>query len=167
MAIGTFAAYDEIYTGKIGSNSNWTMGTAIDVLKSSELENLAAATANVLSGVTADREVLRSSVFNYDQRKVGSSYYVGYYDFVEMMEKLVVDEVALDEWKQAYDAASVCWKKTPMIYSMSVGMFSIKRANGVSHYIPSTATSSAAQAANAAYRSTSWYSAAGLARLGW
>ena len=40
--------------------------------------------------------------------------------------KLVVDEVALDEWKQAYDAASVCWKKTPMIYSMSVGMFSIK-----------------------------------------
>ena len=59
------------------------------------------------------------------------------------------------------------WKKTPMIYSMSVGMFSIKRANGVSHYIPSTATSSAAQAANAAYRSTSWYSAAGLARLGW
>ena len=54
-----------------------------------------------------------------------------------------------------------------MNYSMSVGMFSIKRANGVSHYIPSTATSSAAQAANAAYRSTSWYSAAGLARLGW
>lgn len=154
MAIGTFAAYDEIYTGKIGSNSNWTMGTAIDVLKSSELENLAAATANALSGVTADREVLRSSVFDYDQRKVGSSYYVGYYDFVEMMEKLVVDEVALDEWKQAYDAASVCWKKTPMIYSMSVGMFSMKRANGVSHYIPSTATSAAAQAANAAYRST-------------
>ena len=88
------------------------MGTAIDVLKSSELENLAAATANALSGVTADREVLRSSVFDYDQRKVGSSYYVGYYDFVEMMEKLVVDEVVLDEWKQAYDAASVCWKKT-------------------------------------------------------
>ena len=167
MAIGTFAAYDEIYTGKIGSNSNWTMGTAIDVLKSSELENLAAATANALSGVTADREVLRSSVFDYDQRKVGSSYYVGYYDFVEMMEKLVVDEVALDEWKQAYDAASVCWKKTPMIYSMSVGMFSMKRANGVSHYIPSTATSAAAQAANAAYRSTLWYSAVGLARLGW
>ena len=167
MAIGTFAAYDEIYTGKIGSNSNWTMGTAIDVLKSSELENLAAATANALSGVTADREVLRSSVFDYDQRKVGSSYYVGYYDFVEMMEKLVVDEVALYEWKQAYDAASVCWKKTPMIYSMSVGMFSMKRANGVSHYIPSTATSAAAQAANAAYRSTLWYSAVGLARLGW
>ena len=112
-------------------------------------------------------QVLRSSVFDYDQRKVGSSYYVGYYDFVEMMEKLVVDEVVLDEWKQAYDAASVCWKKTPMIYSMSVGMFSMKRANGVSHYIPSTATSAAAQAANAAYRSTSWYSAVGLARLGW
>lgn len=55
-----------------------------------------------------------------------------------------------------------------MIYSISVGMFSMKRANGVSHYIPSTATSAAAaQAANAAYRSTSWYSAVGLARLGW
>ena len=54
-----------------------------------------------------------------------------------------------------------------MIYSMSVGMFSMKRANGVSHYIPSTATSAAAQAANAAYRSTLWYSAVGLSRLGW
>lgn len=54
-----------------------------------------------------------------------------------------------------------------MIYSMSVGMFSMKRANGLANYIPSTATSAAAQAANAAYRSTSWYSAVGLARLGW
>lgn len=54
-----------------------------------------------------------------------------------MMEKLVVDEVALDEWKQAYDAASVCWKKTPMIYSMSVGMFSMKRAMGLAIiYLP-------------------------------
>lgn len=120
MAIGTFAAYDEIYTGKIGSNSNWTMGTAIDVLKSSELENLAAATANALSGVTADREVLRSSVFDYDQRKVGSSYYVGYYDFVEMMENSLWMKLPwmngskhmmqlLSVGKNADDLFDVCW----------------------------------------------------------
>ena len=54
-----------------------------------------------------------------------------------------------------------------MIYSISVGMFSMKRANGVSYNFPPPATSAAAQAANAAYRSTSWYSAVGLARLGW
>lgn len=164
MAIGTFDAYDEIYTGKVGSNNNWTMGTAIDVLKSSELDNLAAATANALSGVTADGAVLRSSVFDYDQRDDWSSSHIGYYDFVEMMEMLVADKKALDEWRQAYDAASVCWKKTPKIFSMATGMFSMERANGVSHYIPSSSKQSAA---NAAYRSTSWYSAVGLSRLGW
>lgn len=167
MAVGTFSAYDEIYTGKIGSNSNWTMGTAIDVLKSSELDALAAATANALSGVVVDRSVLRSSVFDYDRRSIASSSYVGYYDFVEMMEALVTDRTILDKWKQAYNAASVCWNKTPMIYSMSVGMFSMERANGVSHYIPSASTTSAARATNAAYRSTAWYNAAGLSKLGW
>ena len=53
-----------------------------------------------------------------------------------------------------------------MTSNITIG-FNLDSTNGVSHYIPSTATSSAAQAANAAYRSTSWYSAAGLARLGW
>lgn len=167
MAIGTFTAYEEIYTGTIGGNDHWTMGTAIDVLKSSELDNLAAVTANALSGITADKAALRSSVFDYDQRAAWSSSRVGYYDFVEMMEALVTDEAILDEWKQAYNAASVCWKKTSMIYSMSANMFSMERANGVSHYIPSASTSSTARAANAAYRSTSWYSAVGLSRLGW
>lgn len=165
MATGTFAAYDETYTGIVGTNDNWTMGTAINVLKSSELDNLAAVTANALSGVTAiDGSELRSLVFDYDKRRVYSSAYVGYYDFVEMMEELVTDESILNEWKKAYNAASVYWAKTPMIYSMSVALFSMERANGVTHYIPSSTTSSAA---NAAYRSTDWYEAAGLSRLGW
>lgn len=168
MAAGTFAAYDEIYTGIMGSNDNWTMGTAINVLKSSELDNLAASTAKALSEVPeVNKSSLRSLVFDYDQRNTYSSSHIGYYDFVGMMEVLVTDESILNEWKQAYSAASVYWAKTSTIYSMSVGLFSMERANGVSHYIPSSGTSSDAKAANAAYRSTKWYKDTGLSRLDW
>jgi len=42
-------------------------------------------------------------------------------------------------------------------------MFSMEGTSGVSHYIPQSLTSEAA----AAYRTTEWYEAAGLAKLGW
>lgn len=167
MAAATFGHYEELYTGGRGDNDNWTMGTAVGVLKSSELDGLATATATALAGITADGSVLRATVFDYDQRDDWSSSRVGYYDFVEMMETLVEDDALLNEWKQAYEAASIYWSTTPKIYSMSTGLFSMERAHGVSHYIPSSSTSSSAQAALAAYRSMSWYGAAGLSKLGW
>lgn len=162
MAEATFNAYNELYTGTMGSDDNWTMGTAIGVFKSSELQGLADATDRALSGVTeADADFLRGSLFNYDRR--GLSSHIGYYDFVELMEAFLQEQAALDEWKRAYDAASVYWAKTPKIYSMSCGLFSMERANGVSHYIPSPSKPAVAKA----YRSLKWYEAAGLSRLGW
>lgn len=165
MAASTFEVYDKAYVAdKVGTNENWTMGTAIGVLKTSELENLAAATAKALSGIAeADGKTLRSSVFNYDRRSTLSSSYVGYYDFAEMMKMLVTDSSLYADWKQAYDAASVYWATTPMIYSMSGGMFSMERASGVSHYIPTDSKPSAAEA----YRSMAWYEEVGLSRIGW
>lgn len=168
MATATFKAYEEMYTGNMGSNSNWTMGTAISVLHTAKLEDLAAATAKALSGITeTDREELRASVFSYDRRSEYSSSFVGYYDFVEMMENLVTDGPALSEWRRAYDAAMPYWATTPKIYSMLDGMFSMERANGMSHYIPSASSSASDKAAGAAYRSTAWYKAVGLSSLGW
>lgn len=164
MAEATFKDYEEKYTGTQGSNENWTMGTAIGVLRTSELDNLARTTAKALSDITeVDGRMLRSSVFNYDRYSLASSYYVGYYDFVEMMKTLVTDSSLYADWEQAYNAASAYWATTPMIYSMSVGMFSMERANGVSHYIPMDSKPSVAEA----YRSTAWYKAAGLSQIGW
>lgn len=164
MAEATFNAYDELYTGTMGSNDNWTMGTAIGVFKSSGLQGLADATARALSGAAeVSSDYLRRSVFDYDRRDDWSSSRVGYYDFVGMMESLVVEQTVWNEWKRAYDAATIYWKTTPKIFSAVDGMFSMERANGVSHYIPADSEPSVARA----YRSMKWYQAAGLSQLGW
>lgn len=80
-----FAVYQDKYDKGNGiSNSNWTGGTAVCVLKSSELENLASATRTALAGVTTDGGTLRRQVFDCDRRRsYYSSLYVGYFDFVE------------------------------------------------------------------------------------
>lgn len=175
MATEYFKVYDSNYEGGINmTNDNWTGGTSITVLKSSELENLAAVTKQVLPE-GAEVSELRSSVFDYDKRT--GDKHVGYYDMQEMMQYLLNDDgAAFNQWKQSFDASVAYWNTTEKNYSMFAhkrfdsvsGMFPMKPyAHGVTHYVPSVSTTSAAQAANAAYRSTSWYSAAGLARLGW
>lgn len=164
VATAYYEPYYEIYDdGKGMSNTNWTGGVSVCVLKSAELESLASITRQVLPENTDSGE-LRSVVFDYDQR---SGSHVGYYDFVQMMEQLT-DASAFAAWKQVYELAVPYWKTTPKNYSAFGGfgfggMFSMEGSNGVSHYIPSSSKQSAA----AAYRSTSWYTDAGLSRLGW
>ncbi len=160
-AVAYFDPYNENYdSGKGNTNLNWTGGVSVSLLKSSELERLANMTKQVLSGVANNTE-LRSKVFDYDKR---SSFYshVGYYDMVEMM-RLLTDNSGFTAWKQVYDDAMTYWATTPMNYSAFADMFSMKGTNGVSHYIPTSNSS----AISTAYRSTEWYEAAGLSKLGW
>lgn len=165
IASAYFAVYNDKYDKGHGiSNTNWTGGTAISVLKSSELENLASATRTALTGVTADGEILRGQIFDCDRRSDFYSSSVGYFDFVEMMEALVEDASVLNGWKQAFDAALGYWATTPMIYSAVDGMFSMERSHGVTHYIPSPERNPRAAKA---YRSMAWYSVAGLDKVGW
>ncbi len=164
VAAAYYNPYAEIYDdGKGISNTNWTGGVSMCALKSSELEVLASTTRQVLAenlnSEVTDNEVLRSMVFDYDQRY--GSYEVGYFDMVQMME-LITDAAGFAVWKQAYDAAVCYWQTTPKNYSAIGGMFSMEGANGVSHYIPASSASAAK-----AYRSTDWYEAAGLSELGW
>lgn len=178
MATEYFKVYERDYNGGVNmTNLNWTGGTSITVLKSSELENLAATTKQVLPEGTKISE-LRSNVFDYDKRTgEGTDGHVGYYDMQEMMQYLLNDDsAAFDQWIQSFDASVAYWNTTEKNYSMFagykfdnvMGMFPMKpHAHGVTHYIPSASTASAAQAADAAYRSTLWYSAAGLSELGW
>lgn len=160
MATEYFNYYQGIYNDGVGiSNSSWTGGTSIAVLKTAELDNLATVTKQVLPDMAIDNSVLRQNVFNYDKRTSSS---VGYYDMQQMM-KNILDNSSYSYWKQAFDASVVYWNTTDKNYSQYIGEFSMKDTNGVSHYISKSLSSSAA----AAYRSTAWYTAAGLDQIGW
>jgi len=160
VADAYYTPYKKIYDdGRNLTNANWTGGVAVCVLQSDMLESLASITKQVLSE-NVDSEVLRSLVFNYDQRRGSSN--VGYYDFVQLMQQLT-DDSGFADWKQVYEMAVLYWEKTPGNYSAFGGMFSMEGSNGVSHYIPSASKQSAA----AAFRSTDWYKSAGLSKLGW
>lgn len=164
MASGYFDYYESNYDKGIGiTNSNWTGGTSITALKTAELEKLAEATNQALSDVAeVDNAHLRDNIFNYDKRSSSSSGFVGYYDMVAMMQELT-DADSFTAWKKAFDSAVAYWNTTPKNYSMYADMFSMEGTNGVTHYIPLPSK----PAASAAYRSTAWYEAAGLSKLGW
>ena len=163
IADAYFEVYNALYNGGSGiSNTNWTGGASICALRTDGLETLAALTAQMLPDEEVDVAVLGQEVFNYDQRSGWSESHIGYYDWVQLMENLLT-EADYATWHQAYDEAVVYWKTTPMNYSSVVGMFSMDGTNGVTHYIPESVTSSRAES----YRSLDWYTAAGLAKLGW
>lgn len=165
IALKTAAAfydpYGEIYNGGKGlTNENWTAGIAVGAIYTAELEKLATLTRQMLAGVTEVPSGLANSSYDYDKRKESS--HIGYYDMVQLMQRLL-DTTQFSVWKQAYNATLPYWKTTPMVYSNFVNMFSMEEMNGISHYVP---LSSKPQAA-AAYRQTEWYVAAGLEQLGW
>lgn len=141
------------------NTEDWTAGAAICVLSTSELEQLASLTNQLLPEETVSVDDLRAASFSYDERR--SSSYVGYNDWEDMMQ-ILLSKTDYDIWKQAFDASIIYWATTPMNL-FGGGMHSMEGANGVSHYIPQSLTSEAA----AAYRTTEWYEAAGLAKLGW
>lgn len=139
----------------------WDAGTATGVIKTEGLSQLASLTKQLLAYVSLS-DNLRQTVFNYDRRNQYCPEFVGYYDMVELMLQLL-NESDFAQWKEAYDAVLPYWKTTPKNYSSSGVLFSMERANGISHYIPRADRVSAANA----YRQTDWYKDAGLSQLGW
>lgn len=164
LADAYFNVYKDMYRAGSGlTNSNWTAGVSISVVKTAMLAQLASQTRQTLEAVANSMQpsALRNKVFNYDKRSRSSN--IGYFDMVGLMNLLVEDASAYDTWKEAFDAAIAYWNTTGMNYSQFYGMFSMEGANGLTHYIPKSTTGSAA----AAYRSTEWYKSAGLSQLGW
>lgn len=168
MAEAYFNHYNENYKAGVGiSNANWTGGTSVAVLKTSELDNLAILTNQVLQ-TDVTLEELRANIFDYDKRI--SKGHIGYFDMQGIIQYLTSD-VEYKMWKKAFNSALVYWNTTEKKYSAFAdyrfdavaGMFSMKETNGVTHYIPLSLDSQAA----AAYRSTAWYTAAGLDKMGW
>lgn len=162
MASAYFEHYNAKYNGGINiSNKNWTGGTSICVMRTSALKQLASVTAQVLPETLADNERLSATVFDYDQRPPSSTYYIGYFDFKQLVQALA-DETSLVEWEHAFDEVIAFWKTTDKNYSQVAHMFSMEGTNGITHYIPNSNDTYAL-----AYRSTAWYQDAGLAKLGW
>lgn len=163
LADAYYKVYEDIYDGGKGiSNENWTGGVSMAVTRSAVLEHLAAVTRQCLQGVgEVDPATLKGQVFDYD-RRIKRDGHVGYYDYVQLMEKLL-PAASFAQWKVAFDEALVFWKTTPKNYSRFAGMFDMTDANGVTHYLPDNLSGGRA----AAYRELSWYEAAGLSQLGW
>lgn len=164
VAQAFYEPYEATYNeNKIPTDANWTAGVSIGAIKTEGLEQLALLTKELLAKVSAVPEDLQKSVFNYDKRSSTSSLFVGYYDTVELMEQLL-PSADFTRWKAVYQTILSYWKSTPKNYSSNLkGLFSMDRANGITHYIPRADRVSAANA----YRQTDWYKDAGLSQLGW
>lgn len=160
MSEAYFAAYEEIYDGTSPTNTNWTGGVSICVMRTDALEQLASLTAQLLPDEAVDNAALKEDVFDYDHIDDYRDY-VGYFDLKQLMEQ-VLDDASYATWTQAFDAAIAYWSTTLKNYSQFVGMFSMEGANGITHYIPGSSTQR-----DAAYRSLKWYQDAGLEKLGW
>lgn len=165
-----YNVYEEVYNPDRISDSPWTMGAAICVSETARLETLANATRSALQTVSAplDCADLRREVFNYDQRSTSSSLYVGYYDLADIMQESLEEDVYAG-WKRAFDDA-VTYYTTPTNYSAApvgwyevVGNFSMEGTHGVTHYLPSSPDAAACEP----YHTLEWYSAAGIAAMGW
>lgn len=173
IAKAYYEPYAEIYDESVAvANNKWTGGVSVAVVKCAALEELASVTKQLLRESAPDLTTLHAGIYNYDKRKGNSLYdYVGYYDMKQLMQQLSADASA---WNAAANKAILSWRTTPMNFSSALaknnqtamdGRFAIPQETtcGVSHYIPASTTSSVA----AAYRSTAWYTAAGLDKLGW
>lgn len=158
-----YEPYEAKYTGVSGTNSDWTGGVSVSVIDCSALEELAWITKQTITQVDINT-LLSKELYDYDKGKYNRHrLYVGYYDMKQLMQQISAD---INAWTSAANNAIIYWKSTPKNYSsLMPGMFPLPQETtcGVSHYIPTSTTSTAA----AAYRSTAWYEAAGLSKLNW
>ena len=162
VAHGYYDYYAAKYTGQLGSNENWTMGVTVSVLKSSEVQALAAATAAILPKyITNGSAINVSSIYSYDPR---STYF--YYDLKDLIKSLVAsdDQTLFSAWSDAFELAVPLHLTTDKTYSsFGYGMISMSGSSGLSAYIPRSSYVSL----NTFYHSYAWYSAAGWSSTGW
>lgn len=160
VAHGYYDYYDRNYTGQV-SNADWTMGVTISVVKSSELDDLATATAAILPKyITNGSAINVSSIYSYEPR---STYY---YDLKGLVQSLTstADQTSFLTWSTAFDLAVPMHLTTDSTYSnYPKDMVSMSGSNGLSAYIPRSSYVSL----NTFYHSYAWYSAAGWSNTGW
>ncbi len=155
-------ASDDGKGGKIRfSNDNWTAGVTVSVVKSSEVQALAAVTAVILPKyITNGIAIDISSLYSYDPR------FTYYYDLKRLIQYLLIseDQTLLFAWNSVFDLAVPMHLTTDSTYSnYPKDMVSMSGSNGLSAYIPRSSYASL----NTFYHSYAWYSAAGWSNTGW
>lgn len=163
IAESYFGYYKDKYNGGTNnSNLDWTAGVSIGVLKTSALEGLAAATAQVLPKYIADGEnPPYAGVMCYDNRS--SAQY--YHDLERFIYNLTGGNGDYTAWKAEFDKAMVYWDTTDTNFSaFGSGRISMDPdAGGLSGFIPRSTKASETDF----YRTLEWYTAAGWNTTGW
>lgn len=149
------------------------MGVVLSVIKTSELEQLAQKTGEMLARYVGPEEPEMDGVLAYDLYRKSSFYRPEYYDLQETMRRLITDDGDYLEWLEAMNRCVIARGATQSIsywYGWTVylneGDFC-----GVSMFVPQkryTTNSSSCLYGdlNQAFGRTEWYSAAGWDQTG-
>jgi len=145
------------------SNDNWIAGASVTLVKSSALENLAAATKNILPTYIKNKTAIgTNNIFCYDPLR--DKYF---YDLETLIKQLTGGNAEYTAWKTAFDNCVIKYQTTATNYmSYSNGTYNFISMNGsfgLSSYIPSSNSTSM----NTNFQATQWYIDAGWSQTGW
>lgn len=154
--------YESKYNGGYNcSDANWTGGASIGAIKTSGLEMLADYCKELSdNGKLSLSDV--SGILDYDKRNAS---WIGYFDMQQLYKRMIISESDFHRWLSYYDAALYCYYTTDLNYSAFCGMFDMTSSNGFSCYCPISPRTNPSR--NLEYKQMGWYTAAGLAGLGW
>lgn len=155
IAEAYFDFYESIYDdGKGISNTNWTGGVSIVVLRSDKLEALATASRQIPLYSTAN--INTAGILCYDPLRARD-----YHDMAGVVNILASDASVYNQWETAYKNALTYAKTTERNYntnSWGTGqMVSMNGFTGVSSYI----FTGSPNVRNTYYKTLAWYAASG------
>lgn len=154
------------------------MGVVLSVIKTSELEQLAQKTSEMLERYVGPEEPDMSGVLAYDFYRSNSFYRPEYYDLQETMRHLITNDADFQEWQEAMNRCVIAHGATPSIsywYSSDWSPIKIILNEGcfcgVSMFVPQTRyTTNGTRCLygdlNQAFSQTEWYSASGWDKTG-
>lgn len=151
-----------------GSGSD-CFGVCLSVIDCSQLEPLAIQTKEMLQKYTTSESYTILSEVQQYHPYTNSTSIPEYYDMNGYMRLLVTDPADYAQWRSALDAAVPYKYTTKQWFSAYVGSFGglldvdIENYGGISCYVPKAERTKL----NTAFRTTSWYNAAGWEQIGW
>jgi hypothetical protein len=135
----------------------WEYGVSISVLKTSELDELAAATEQILATYAGNKTLVPTSgLFNYGYGS-GKGGRTDYYDMEKIIAQVTDKNNGYGAWRVAFDNAQPYFQTTDTNYAGRMPyphVFSMKGAEGVSMYVPKNTPSTT----HRFYQTLKWYS---------
>lgn len=149
------------------------MGVVLSTIKTSELEQLAQKTSEMLERYVSTTEPDLSNVLAYDFYSSRSFCRPEYYDLQATMRHLITNDADFQEWQEAMDRCIVARGATPSISYWVGRLITLNEGEfcGVSMFVPQTRyTTNATRCLygdlNQAFTQTEWYTAAGWDKTG-